>query len=328
MLNEIFYFILNMSITAATIVIILLFIRVLVGKYISKTLIYLLWCIVLFRLLIPISISSRYSFINLIDPKLTKVVEVDLLENETPDIYYSAINSIQLAENYNPIVYKSDRIEKVINIASSVWLIVTCIFLITLITIYIITMKDLNRAVKLNYDMNILYKYKKQLKIKRKVEVYESVHVNTPIVIGVSGTRIIVPHGINSDMLDYVLLHELSHIKRKDNIWRLLSILAVCIHWFNPFAWLFLYFSGQDMESACDLKVLRNIPYDRRKDYALSLVKLADDQRTLFPAMGNTIVKQRLMNIINYRKLSTIMIILTSVLCMIITILLITNPIV
>lgn len=328
MLNEIFYYILNMSITAAVIVIILLFIRGFVGKCVSKTLIYLLWGIVLFRLLIPISISSRYSFINLINPKLTKTVEVDLLKDEIPDIDYSTLNSIQLAENYNPIVYKNERSEKIINVASSVWLIVTCIFLITLIITYIMTMKGLSRAVKLNYDNDILNKYKKQLKIRRKVEVYESVHVNTPIVIGVSGTRIIVPHGINSDILDYVLLHELSHIKRKDNIWRLLSILAVCIHWFNPFAWLSLYFSGHDMESACDLKVLGNIPYDRRKDYALSLVKLADDQRTLFPAMGNTIVKQRLMNIVNYRKLSTIMIILTSVLCMIITILLITNPIV
>ncbi|GMQ58388.1 M56 family metallopeptidase [Vallitalea sediminicola] len=327
MINNIFYYILNMSIIAAIIVVILLLIRAVFGMWLQKSLIYALWGIVLFRLLIPISISSEYSLINIVNPDFAKAIAVSDNNNGVPDITYSVTNVVQLAEEYDPIEYKNHKIEKIFNIFGIIWLTGAISFIIIAIVIYRITIRRLNRAVKLNYDTRILEECKKVLKVNSEIGVYESGYVNTPIVSGIIKTKIIVPKNIKPDTLEYILIHELSHIKRKDNIWKLLTILAVCIHWFNPFAWLFLWISERDMENACDYKVLKNIPDNKRKKYALSLVELADNQRLPFPALGNTAVKQRLINITTYKSISTIMVIITSILCMIVTILLITNPI-
>lgn len=316
-----------MSIIAAIIVVILLLIRAVFGKWLQKPLIYALWGIVLFRLLIPISISSEYSLINIVNPDFAKAIAVSDTNNGVPDITYSVTNVVQLAEEYDPIEYKNHKIEKAFNTFGIIWLTGAISFIIIAIVIYRITMRRLNRAVKLNYDTRILEECKKELNVNSEIGVYESGYVNTPIVSGILKTKIIVPKNIKPDTLEYILIHELSHIKRKDNIWKLLTILAVCIHWFNPFAWLFLWISERDMENACDYKVLKNIPDNKRKKYALSLVELADNQRLPFPALGNTAVKQRLINITTYKRISTIMVIITSILCMIVTILLITNPI-
>ncbi|MCT4686018.1 M56 family metallopeptidase [Vallitalea sp.] len=327
MINNIFYYILNMSIIAAIIVVILLLIRAVFGKWLQKPLIYALWGIVLFRLLIPISISSEYSLINLVNPDFAKAVVVSDTNNGVTDITYSTTNVMQLAEEYNPIEYKTNKIETIFNIFGLVWLIGAVLFVLVAIIIYRITMKRLNEAIKLEYDTRILEKCMKRLNVNSEIGVYESGFINTPIVSGILKTKIIIPKNIKSDFLEYILIHELSHIKRKDNIWKLLTILAVCIHWFNPFAWLFLWVSEHDMENACDYKVLKNIPDDKRKNYALALVVLADNQRLLFPALGNTAVKQRLINITTYKRISTTMLIITFILCIIVTILLITNPI-
>ena len=42
---------------------------------------------------------------------------------------------------------------------------------------------------------------------------------------------------LDDDEIEYILLHELSHYKRKDILVNYLMIFLQCIHWFNPFIW-------------------------------------------------------------------------------------------
>jgi beta-lactamase regulating signal transducer with metallopeptidase domain len=316
-----------MSIIAAIIVVILLLIRPFICKFLQKPLIYAMWGIVLFRLLIPISISSEYSLLNVVGPNFAKAIAVSNTNDDVKDMNYSATNVMQLAEKYDPIEYKTNRMKEIFNVLSLIWLIGVIAFILMAVIIYRITMRHLDEGIKIDDNTKILEKCKKQLNIKNQVDVYESHFINTPIVSGIFKTKIMIPNNLNPDILEYVFIHELSHIIRKDNIWKLLTILAVCIHWFNPFAWLFFFVSERDMESACDYKVLKNISDNKRKNYALALIELADNQRTPFPALGNTAIKQRLIDISTYKKISTIMLIITSILFIIVTILLITNPI-
>lgn len=66
--------------------------------------------------------------------------------------------------------------------------------------------------------------------------------ITGPAVSGLLRPRIVLPEGIDAvltpDELDAVVLHELTHVKRRDNLIRVLLELALCVLWFHPLLWL------------------------------------------------------------------------------------------
>ena len=52
--------------------------------------------------------------------------------------------------------------------------------------------------------------------------------------------------------LDHILRHEYVHIRRHDNLWKMVALTAACIHWFNPLVWVMWHCFNRDMELACD----------------------------------------------------------------------------
>ncbi len=73
--------------------------------------------------------------------------------------------------------------------------------------------------------------------------------------------------------LEAVLIHEFSHIRRRDNTWAFLAALAVAIHWINPLIWLARRQMLLQAERACDVGVVR-AGIDPGQ-YAMMLVDLA-----------------------------------------------------
>lgn len=324
MLHSVFYFVLNMSITAALIVTVLLIVRLLFGRWIQRTFIYYMWGIVLFRLLMPVSVSNRFSLINFINGRITKPVAIPKTSEAMLNI--STLNSVQAANRYFPLEYKSSMMESVFVLSGLVWICGAAIFVTASVLIYIITVSQLRKSLIVR-EGDILGRCKSMLNIKGKIELFESDFVTSPVVTGIINPNIIVPKGISEEALEYALLHELVHIKRRDSLLKLVSVFAACIHWFNPFAWLFLYISGQDMELACDEKVLKTISKDKRKSYAKALISQAAKQSTVFTAFGGSAVKHRIMNIAAYKHISLAMAAVTGIICTVIAVLLITNPV-
>jgi len=323
LLYSVFYFVLNMSITSSMIVVVLLIIRTFSSKYIPKSFIYPLWGIVLFRLLVPISVPSNFSIINLISGYITKTVAVPKVYQGMPD--FSALNSVHAARGYFPLQYKSDAVETFIKMSGVVWITGGALFVIFSIVIYCLTSVQLKKAVLIKDD-GILKECRRRLNIKRKVRLYESNLVASPVVFGIFKSRIIIPKDMPAQSLEFALLHELSHIKRLDNLWKILSVFAACLHWFNPFAWLFLYLSEQDMEFSCDENVLKGMEDDKRKPYANALLSLASKQQAALTAFGGTAVKKRIVSIVTYKRISIIMAATTTVICTVLAVVLLTNP--
>lgn len=79
-----------------------------------------------------------------------------------------------------------------------------------------------------------------------------------------------------------MLLHEWMHIRRRHVLWKWIAAAAVCMHWFNPLAWLLFRAVGQDLELDCDRAVLRRLGAVARARYACSLIDMAEQQR-LYP---------------------------------------------
>ena len=139
-----------------------------------------------------------------------------------------------------------------------IWLIVALASILTLTIIYFITLGEMKDAQKL------------------KDNIYISDKIKTPAVYGIIKPKIILPIEYNANRLDFILMHEKSHIKRKDNFIRLLAYIIVCVHWFNPFAWLTLKMLYSDIELACDETVLSKCNEAERKEYAYTLLSTAE----------------------------------------------------
>jgi beta-lactamase regulating signal transducer with metallopeptidase domain len=124
-----------------------------------------------------------------------------------------------------------------------------------------------------------------------------------------------------------ILAHENTHRRRLDNLWRVLGICVTCLHWFNPFAWIMLKAFFTDMELSCDEAVIKKSGTEERKAYAGTLLKFSEDNRLLVStAFGRSGVKVRIVNVLDYKRLSLIGALASALFLLVIAVVLITNP--
>lgn len=96
-----------------------------------------------------------------------------------------------------------------------------------------------------------------KFRLRRKVRIKVSDRVISPFTYGIARPVIVLPaKGIDSENIDAVLSHEMNHIRSFDVLLKKLALLAACIHWFNPLAWVMLVLTDRDIELACDEAVI------------------------------------------------------------------------
>ena len=302
MVSEIFYWTLNLSIigsVAGSIVLLLRRFRVL-----PRFGIYLLWTLPLVRLWVPVGISNPYSLLNFISRYATKTVTV---WESAPEL--TLTNSIQAASRYFPIEYKTAMLENIFNVAGMIWVIVASAAVFCSFLLYIFTKSTLKGAEYLNGN------------------IYRSDQVSSPAVYGIIRPKIVLPANITDTDLKYILQHERVHIRRRDNLWRIIGIITVCVHWFNPLAWIFLRYFFTDMELACDAGVLRKVTDEEKRTYATALLSSSTEKTYYASAFGGVRTRLRIENILSYKKMALISGICVAVLFFAIAVTVITNAV-
>lgn len=102
-----------------------------------------------------------------------------------------------------------------------------------------------------------------------------------PAVRGVLSPRILLPMGIdrllNPREFRAVLIHELAHARRRDNLIRLLYEAALCALWFHPLMWLAGARIALYRELSCDESVIRRA---HGRELVSALAKLAIPAQT------------------------------------------------
>ena len=141
------------------------------------------------------------------------------------------------------------------------------------------------------YQMIKKYLTKNQQVVERgdKVRILRCEDIKTPFTIGIRKPMIVIP-----DMewqpkdLAYVVEHEMTHIRQWDNLIKLLALVMICIHFYNPFAYYILYKWGVVAELCCDAKVLAGKKKEEVNEYGLLVIRMAEDKREhrLLPVMG------------------------------------------
>jgi len=301
-MTDIFYWTLNMSIIGSAMCGIILLLRRI--RRIPRFFVYLLWVIPLCRFWIPFGISGKYSLMTLISQYISRTVVL----HEAADLpSIVAANFVRAADTYFPIVYKTHLLAAVFQIASFIWIVVGCGALIAIFLLYRFTKAEMRDAILIRDNL------------------YASDRITSPAVYGIIKTRIIVPRGISDEDLAYIELHETAHIARKDNLFRCIALVTACVHWFNPFIWMSLKYYFEDMEMACDAKVLSSLKREEQKQYASALLHASQGKNLFVSAFGGAKIKVRIENILSYKKLTIASTLCFSALLIAIAVLLLTN---
>ena len=302
MLQEIFYWIFNISIVAGITTGIIALIRM--AKRIPRRMMALLWLIPALRMIVPLGLSSPYSLMSMLSRITTKTVVV---LQPMPGMDVSMMNMAMAATSYFPITYKTNILHDVFTTASVVWIIVALALLLLLAVLYVATLRELKDSKRLRGN------------------IYPSEKVISPAVYGIIRPRIVLPMTWADRDLDLVLLHEQTHIRRGDNLWRMLAFTLAAVHWFNPLSWIFLKMLLTDLELACDEGVLDKLEPDRRKEYALTLLDSKAGQNVVASAFGGAKIRTRIENILSYRKMKWISLVAFAALALAISYVLLTN---
>ncbi len=281
MLAEIFYWVFNMSITAVVTGAVVILLRLI--KKIPRRVICVLWAIPYLRMILPFGINTPLSFMGLFDGLAlrTKTVYVP----GAPIL--TTANSVKAAESYFPIVYKTNALKDVFTVSSFIWLVAALACVIAAAAVYAATVREIKGA-------------------EPSGGVYFSDRVNVPAVYGIFRPRIVLPSFLKGKDNGFILLHERTHVKRGDNAWRLLALAVTLVHWFNPFAWIFLKLFLSDLEAACDESVLKVCGEERAKEYALALVGFEEEKSLFASALTGSHVRVRIKNILSYKKMTAI----------------------
>lgn len=291
---ELFNTILQMSLNAAIVIIVVLIMRCLLWKA-PKRFSYLLWAVVGFRLCCPISFSSRFSIFSLTQPDAPKLPNNGgdiVLNNSDLGGGVSALDRLAGTGDtaVEPIVQPTDWIDVFNTVVMIIWFIGAIVVLGYAFISYFKVRRMMSNAVLLEKN------------------VYMSDRVGSPFTLGFIKPKIYIPFGLDGATCEQILEHERCHIRRLDHIVKPLAFLILAVHWFNPFCWVAFKLMSLDMELSCDENVLKRKGDEAmKKNYSRALLSFASNKR--FPAPSpiafsesNGNAKKRIKHALNFKK--------------------------
>ena len=183
-----------------------------------------------------------------------------------------------------PIEYREVNISPKISIRlfdliAYIWGAGVLIFLLVVIISYFrFLCRKSKNSVKIS-DNKIFSEVKKELKIKKHIRLKASSDICSPILVGVLFPTVYIPcREIPDDNMRMVLLHELTHYKRKDLLIKWFAVLVNAVHWFNPLCYLACANLSEACEVSCDMSVTKNMSEDEQKLYMQTILNLATER--------------------------------------------------
>ncbi len=311
-MSDLFLNILNMSIAASWLILAVVLLRFVLKKA-PKSIAVLLWGIVALRLAVPFSFESALSLI-----PSAETFNAHNIQYGTPAIssgipaVNNAVNPV-LGETFAPNPAGSVNPLYVWTfIVSVIWFIGIAAMLLYAVISYVRVRRSV--AERIPYEGNI----------------FLCDHVKSPFILGLVRPKIYLPSSMDEAAMGPVIAHEKAHLARRDHWWKPLGFLILTVHWFNPLCWVTYVLLCRDIELACDEKVIRQMDLDGKKQYSTALLECNTGRRlvTICPlAFGEVGVKERVKNVLNYKKPAFWLIVVAVVACGVVAVIFATNPV-
>lgn len=134
----------------------------------------------------------------------------------------------------------------------------------------------LGRRVSAGREWETFNRAKSLLGLTTHVDLVLSEHKTEPIVARIWRPVVMLPESIgehlNDSELEAIMLHELVHVQRRDNLIGNLQMAVVTLLWFHPLVWYVSRRLISEREQACDEKVLTVV--GAPETYASSILKV------------------------------------------------------
>jgi len=296
-MTGLFLFIVNTSITASYVALAVMLARWLLLRRAPKIFSYILWSAVAIRLVLPVSFTASWSLLRLVQPSYDagtgyiQYVSQDMVFvnnhlvtdgiREIGQLVHSSLSASSWASSVNPWTF-------ILGAASFVWI--------------------AGAAALLLYSVISYMKFAAKVRTATLVRenIFETDQISTPVVYGWIKPKIYVPTGLSEEQQLCILLHERTHIARRDYLIKPFAFLLVILHWFNPLMWLAYSLMSKDMEMSCDESVIDQMGTQKKRSYSNALLSLSL-KRSGFSAgsplaFGESDIKARIRNVLSYRK--------------------------
>lgn len=330
MAEGLFLSVVSRGVEAAYLICAVILVRILL-KRVPKRILCILWMVVGLRLICPFDLESTFSLL----PKEQSVFWTQEADDFTQAAADDGNKSNAYLENKNSMENTANiektkdnlisdeyagnvkgTLDKVINVMTGIWI------------AGVIGMSA--------YFILCWYRVKKRVStaipaVFEEIAFYRCDCISSPFLFGIVSPKIYVPFSVTEQELSYVLRHEEAHKAWGDHwikpVW---YMLFVC-YWFHPLVWASYILFCRDMELACDEKVVKDLGIGCKKAYSQSLLACAAEKKNeniaAYPvAFGEIGVKNRVKNILNYKKPAVFTILAAAAVCVIVTVCFATKP--
>ena len=173
-----------------------------------------------------------------------------------------------------------------------IWVIGIAVYLLYGLISYLLLLRRLRFAVK---DPDV----------PPGMNVWLSDKVKTPCLVGLFHPRIILPFGMTEQQRWFVLCHEYEHLRHGDHWCKLFSFLLMSAYWYHYLIWGLYTVFLEELELACDARVLRRLGAEVKADYSEALVDFSVKRRFFSAvqiAFGENYTKERVQHVLRWKK--------------------------
>ncbi|MCM1056543.1 MAG: M56 family metallopeptidase [Firmicutes bacterium] len=291
---------LQMSFAGAVMILAIIVIRALAINLLPKKTFLVLWGIAVARLLLPFCIPSAFSLYSLIGnpaPVVNSVKWPQTAVTLPSDIYGQTVIPDNISNTVNPV---------------SVWTVIWGAGVLVCALVFAVAYWKCRQEFQtsLPVDNGFIQSWLNEHRLKRPISIRQSNRFSAPLTYGIFRPVILMPTSIdweNTKSLQYVLTHEYVHIRRFDSITKLVLIVILCVHWFNPLVWAMYILANRDIELSCDEAVIRHFGENTKAAYARSLISMEETRSGLTPLCNNfnkNAIEERITAIMKYKKTS------------------------
>lgn len=316
---------LQMSLAGSVMILAALLVRKLFLSRIPKQSFSLIWLAVAFRLLLPVSISSPVSIYPVLDSWQQEIEESivekigtekggafssysgDFPENESLALEAKVSSSKIKLDSY---LETEGQEKQGIPVWWTLWAIGMVSMLLYFVLSYRCCLRKFHKAEAVEHE--IVSQWRKDHPLRRKLRIRQTDQIETPLTYGILFPVILLPRLMDwtdKKTLGYVLEHEWIHIRRFDQLEKIILAGALCLHWFNPLVWVMYFLSSRDIELACDERVVKTFGVDKKSEYAMVLISLEEKRSQMMPTccgFGKNVMEERIGAIMKIRKASVL----------------------
>lgn len=325
-LPHFFDWLIETSLMASILVGFILCIKVLFRNKLPPRWQYMLWIVLMIRLLLPWSPDSSYSIYSLLSysSSVSEVIPKNMPATENI-VNIESDRKVELESNSKMVTKTSEPEVKVSSekqttfslykLALYVWL----AGVIILAAITFLTNRRLYSYIKKQPDITdeqvttVFNRCKQSMKMKKAVSLRLAGKIASPTVFSFFRPKVLLSKKhmkvLNEQQLQYVFYHELAHIKRNDVAVNWIMYSLILLNWFNPILWYAYFCMREDQELACDAYALTFIDKEEQIAYGHTIITLLQHYSYQVPSLANLsrnkrTLKRRIIMIKKFQKKS------------------------